>query len=176
MDAKRRSLLGLLLFNAVSAVGGGLALMLDWIPEQASWVRDTDFESNYFPGVILLAVVGGSSLIAAVATLKRSDGWELADPGVPLPPGDLPRDRCARRHLDPGSYGSVHRDVADAVAPRRSHGLMWPSPPFCIRLVTVTAGTSTHRATSAHPRTGQADPAQAPGSIPRRQHVERCTH
>lgn len=78
MDVKRRSLLGLLLFNAVSAVGGGLALMLDWIPEQASWVRDTDFESNYFPGVILLAVVGGSSLVAAVAMLKRSDGWQLA--------------------------------------------------------------------------------------------------
>lgn len=78
MDVKRRSLLGLLLFNAVSAVGGGLALMLEWIPEQASWVRDTDFESNYFPGVILLAVVGGSSLVAAVAMLKSSDGWQLA--------------------------------------------------------------------------------------------------
>jgi hypothetical protein len=78
MDAKRRSLLGLLVFNAVSAVGGGLALMMDWIPEQAPWVRNTDFESNYFPGVILLAVVGGSSLVAAVAMLKRIDGWQLA--------------------------------------------------------------------------------------------------
>lgn len=78
MDVKRRGLLGLLLFNTVSAVGGGLALMLDWIPEQAAWVRDTDFGSNYFPGVILLAVVGGSSLVAAVAMLKRSDGWQLA--------------------------------------------------------------------------------------------------
>ncbi|MDP2772309.1 MAG: hypothetical protein Q8O61_02035 [Nocardioides sp.] len=78
MTGRERSLLGLLLFNAVSAVGGGLALMVDWIPEQASWVRDTDFESNYFPGVILLAVVGGSSLVAAVALLKRSDGWQLA--------------------------------------------------------------------------------------------------
>jgi hypothetical protein len=52
--------------------------MTDWIPEQTSWVRDTDFPSNYFPGVILMAVVGGSSLIAAVALLKRSDGWQLA--------------------------------------------------------------------------------------------------
>ena len=78
MTGRERTLLGLLLFNAVSAVGGGLALMVDWIPEQASWVRDTDFESNYFPGVILMAVVGGSSLIAAVAMVKRSDGWQLA--------------------------------------------------------------------------------------------------
>jgi len=78
MSGRLKLLLGLLLFNGVSAVGGGLALMTDWIPEQPSWVRDTDFASNYFPGVILMAVVGGSSLIAAVALLKRSDGWQLA--------------------------------------------------------------------------------------------------
>jgi hypothetical protein len=71
-------LLALLLFNGVSAAVGGVALMTEWIPEQASWVRDTDFSSNYFPGVILMAVVGGSSLVAAVAMLKRSDGWQLA--------------------------------------------------------------------------------------------------
>ena len=78
MSGKSRALLGLLLFNGVSAAVGGLALMTDWIPEQTSWVRDTDFPSNYFPGVILMAVVGGSSLIAATALMKRSDGWELA--------------------------------------------------------------------------------------------------
>jgi hypothetical protein len=71
-------LLALLLFNGVSAAVGGVALMTEWIPEQASWVRDTDFSSNYFPGVILMAVVGGSSLVAAVAMRKRSDGWQLA--------------------------------------------------------------------------------------------------
>ena len=78
MDRKSKILLGLLLFNSLSAAGGGLALMSGWIPEQASWVRDTDFPSNYFPGVILMAVVGGSSLIAATALVKRSDGWQLA--------------------------------------------------------------------------------------------------
>jgi hypothetical protein len=78
MSRKSKILLGLLLFNGLSATVGGLALMTDWIPEQASWVRDTDFRSNYFPGVILMAVVGGSSLIAAAALVKRSDGWQLA--------------------------------------------------------------------------------------------------
>ena len=71
-------LLALLLFNGVSAAVGGVALMTDWIPEQASWVRDTDFSSNYFPGVILMAVVGGSSLIAAVAMARHVVGWQLA--------------------------------------------------------------------------------------------------
>lgn len=78
MRRKSKVLLGLLLFNGLSATAGGLALMTDWIPEQASWVRDTDFPSNYFPGVILMAVVGGSSLIAAGALVKRCDGWQLA--------------------------------------------------------------------------------------------------
>jgi hypothetical protein len=78
MNGKSKILLGLLLFNGFSAAVGGLALMTDWIPEQASWIRDTDFPSNYFPGVILMAVVGGSSLIAATALAKRSDSWQLA--------------------------------------------------------------------------------------------------
>ena len=78
MSRKSNVLLGLLLFNGLSATAGGLALMTDWIPEQASWVRDTDFPRNYFPGVILMAVVGGSSLIAATALAKRSPGWQLA--------------------------------------------------------------------------------------------------
>ncbi len=78
MNRKSKVLLGLLLFNGLSASVGGLALMTEWIPEQASWVRDTDFPSNYVPGVILMAVVGGSSLIAATALVKRIDGWQLA--------------------------------------------------------------------------------------------------
>lgn len=78
MNHRCKIVLGLLLFDGVSAVVGGLALMTDWIPEQASWVQHTDFPSNYFPGVILMAIVGGSSLISAAALLKRSDGWQLA--------------------------------------------------------------------------------------------------
>lgn len=78
MIRTRTILLGLLLFNGVTAVGGGLALMTGWIPAPASWVRDTDFTSSYFPGVILMAVVGGSSLVAAAALAKRTDGWQLA--------------------------------------------------------------------------------------------------
>jgi hypothetical protein len=69
---------GLLVFNGLTAVGGGLALMTELIPAQEAWIQSTDFPSLYFPGVILMAVVGGSSLIAAVAMMKRAVGWELA--------------------------------------------------------------------------------------------------
>jgi hypothetical protein len=71
-------LMGLLLFNAVSSVGGGIALMSEVIPEQREWVQHNDFPSLYFPGVILMAIVGGSAALAAVALVKRSPGWELA--------------------------------------------------------------------------------------------------
>jgi hypothetical protein len=37
MRRQTKVLLGLLLFNGLSATVGGLALMSDWIPEQASW-------------------------------------------------------------------------------------------------------------------------------------------
>jgi len=67
---------GLHLFNALSAIGGGIALIVGLI-DIPSWVAATGFPDLYFPGVILLAVVGGSSLIAALAAGKRVVGWEL---------------------------------------------------------------------------------------------------
>jgi hypothetical protein len=82
MTGTRNPLLSLLLFNGVSAVGGGVALMTDWIPEQTSWFRNNDFPSNYFPGVILFAVVGGSSLLAAIAMVKDTRGWQMVSLGA----------------------------------------------------------------------------------------------
>jgi hypothetical protein len=78
MGRTSKILLGLLLFNGVSSVGGGLALMTGLIPEQTQWVEHTDFPSLYFPGVVLMAVVGGSSVVAAIALVKRSHGWQLS--------------------------------------------------------------------------------------------------
>lgn len=78
MSVGNKALLGVQLFNGLSAFGGGLALMVGWIPEQQIWVEHTGFANNYFPGVILMAVVGGSALIASLATIKRVDGWHLS--------------------------------------------------------------------------------------------------
>ncbi|MDV7999881.1 hypothetical protein [Rhodococcus sp. IEGM 1408] len=78
MNTAGRILLGLLLFNAISAAGGGIALMTGLIPEQRSWIEHTDFSSLYLPGVILLALVGGSALFAATAMFKRSVGWQAS--------------------------------------------------------------------------------------------------
>lgn len=74
---RRRAVLGLQGFNAASAAGGGLALMLGVI-DVPEWVVGTGFPDLYFPGVILLALVGGSALVAALAAWKRTVGWQLA--------------------------------------------------------------------------------------------------
>ena len=68
----------MLLFNGISAVGGGFALMTEVIPRQASWIQHTDFGSLYLPGVILMAIVGGSSLLASLAMLRHAAGWQLS--------------------------------------------------------------------------------------------------
>ncbi|SDB91824.1 hypothetical protein GA0111570_108122 [Raineyella antarctica] len=69
--------LGLQLFNAISAIGGGIALMIGLI-DQPVWVTHTAFPDLYLPGVILFAIVGGSALVAALAMAKRVVGRELA--------------------------------------------------------------------------------------------------
>lgn len=78
MERTGKVLMGLLLFNSVSSIGGGIALMTGLIPEQSEWVEHTDFAGLYFPGVILMAVVGGSSAIAAVGMAKHSEGWQIS--------------------------------------------------------------------------------------------------
>ena len=77
MHKKRIQLTEVLTFNAVTAIVGGLTLMSGSF-KQSSWIAHTDFSSLYFPGVILFALVGGSSLLAALAVYKRVVGWQLA--------------------------------------------------------------------------------------------------
>lgn len=77
MSRNQMLLLFLLVFNSLSAIGGGIALMHGSI-KQPVWVHHTDFKSLYFPGVILLTLVGGSALLAALAMLRKISGWQLA--------------------------------------------------------------------------------------------------
>jgi len=76
---QRKILIGLLLFHAVTAMAGGIALMTNRTSMPNEYLTlFSDFPSFYFPGVILMAVVGGSALIAGIALWKRVVGAELA--------------------------------------------------------------------------------------------------
>lgn len=68
----RRTLLVADGLAAVTAVGGGLALLagLDEFPR--SWLRRTPFDGYRIPALLLSGVVGGSASLATLATLRSS--------------------------------------------------------------------------------------------------------
>lgn len=74
----RRIALGALIvvtaFNALSAVGGGLAVLATnglGMPE--SMLANGPFDSFLWPGIILLVVVGGTQLLATVLLVLRRE-------------------------------------------------------------------------------------------------------
>jgi hypothetical protein len=70
----RRALLVANGFVAVTAVGGGIAMLsgLDEFPR--SWLRGTPFRDYRIPAMLLAGVVGGSGAAATMATY-RSSRW-----------------------------------------------------------------------------------------------------
>ena len=75
MPATRRTVISLHLFNAVSAVGGGIALVAGGLAVPTVVLRHTPFESFVVPGIFLAVVIGGSATIGATALLVN---WRRA--------------------------------------------------------------------------------------------------
>lgn len=73
-----KALLGIHLFNGITAVAGGIGLMGGGVTMQPEWMTHTQFTSGYVPGVVLFAIVGGSALLAALGLHKRVEGAHLA--------------------------------------------------------------------------------------------------
>jgi hypothetical protein len=64
-----------LLFNALSAIGGGIGLVTGTLPVPTMLLQHTPFESFVIPGLFLGLVIGGSALAGAIALraqVKRS--------------------------------------------------------------------------------------------------------
>jgi len=75
MPAMRQTVVGLHLFNAVSAVGGGIALIVGGLGVPIDLLRHTPFESFVIPGIFLAVVIGGTALLGATALLAH---WRRA--------------------------------------------------------------------------------------------------
>jgi len=75
---KRKVLIGLLLFSAFASIAGGVYIILGKANLPVEWLAHTGFRDYYFAGVILMAIVGGSALIAAIANIKYLIGASLA--------------------------------------------------------------------------------------------------
>lgn len=71
MSGTARALIGISLFNAVSAFGGGIGLVTGTLPVPTSLLRRTPFDSYSVPGLFLAVVMGGSALLGALALLNH---------------------------------------------------------------------------------------------------------
>ena len=67
MTRPARTLIALSLFNAVSAIGGGIGLVTGTLPVPTSLLKLTPFDTYVVPGLFLAVVIGGSSLIGAIS-------------------------------------------------------------------------------------------------------------
>jgi hypothetical protein len=68
-----RVLVAVTLFQALSAVGGGIGMVAaDGLSMPKSLLADTPFSTFLVPGLILAAVVGGTQTVASVLLLRRS--------------------------------------------------------------------------------------------------------
>ncbi|WP_428263563.1 flavodoxin domain-containing protein [Haliangium sp.] len=79
----RRLLAGLCLFTGLTALAGGLELMMwhdgaAWLPPLDESLRHTPFVSFFVPGLLLLAVVGVSNLIGGSMAVRRHRWAEYA--------------------------------------------------------------------------------------------------
>ncbi|TAJ47291.1 MAG: hypothetical protein EPO52_12375 [Herbiconiux sp.] len=58
-------------FNALSALAGGIAILAGLLPLPPSMLEGSPFDSFFWPGVILLFVIGGSQTVSALLLLWR---------------------------------------------------------------------------------------------------------
>lgn len=65
-------LVGLLLFNGIGAVFGGIGLLTGSLAMPLDVLDGTPFDSYVVPAWILLVAVGGSSLLAAMLLIRRA--------------------------------------------------------------------------------------------------------
>lgn len=60
-------------FNALSALGGGVAVLGGWLAMPLLMIEGSPFGSYLIPGLVLLVVVGGTQLLAAVLLIARRE-------------------------------------------------------------------------------------------------------
>jgi len=71
---RRAALVVLNTFLGLTAVVGGLGLLLGWYePPPVELLRGSPFGSYAIPALFLLVVIGGGGLVAAVAVLRRHE-------------------------------------------------------------------------------------------------------
>lgn len=69
------AMVALQIFATLSAIAGGVALMVGAIELPAEWLDGSPFSSYTIPGAILALIVGGSQFVALWATSRQTE-WQ----------------------------------------------------------------------------------------------------
>ena len=73
-SATYRALIGLSVFSGLSAVGGGIGMVVaDGLSMPRSFLADSPFSTYLIPGLILCVVVGGPQILAAVLLIAKRE-------------------------------------------------------------------------------------------------------
>jgi hypothetical protein len=72
MPRTRKALIGISIFNAVSAIGGGASLVTGTLPVPEALLQHTPFSSYVIPGLFLGVIIGGSALAGSIALLAHA--------------------------------------------------------------------------------------------------------
>lgn len=78
---ERNSLIGLLAFGGISAIGGMLGLLTDTLGMEPDILTGTPFSGFVIPALILGIIVGGSQLVALYGVIRRT-GWGVTAAGI----------------------------------------------------------------------------------------------
>jgi len=65
-------------FDALTAIGGGVAMLVGADRFPLEWLHNTPFRDYTFPALVLAVVVGGSSLVAAASVVTSRKVGVLA--------------------------------------------------------------------------------------------------
>jgi len=76
--AIRYALGGLLVFGALNALGGSYYGLTGAVGVPTEWLEGSPFADYFVPSIILLVVVGGSFIVAAIAVFARLRSARLA--------------------------------------------------------------------------------------------------
>jgi hypothetical protein len=71
-------------FGALTAIAGGIALMVGEIQFPLAWLQGTPFSDYTIPGLVLFLVVGGGMLLAVATVFLQREGAVLISMAVGL--------------------------------------------------------------------------------------------
>lgn len=74
---RRKTLFVLLIFGGLTAVAGGIGLLMGGIPASPDWLQGSPFHDYTVPALSLMILVGGSMLLASATILTGREAGIL---------------------------------------------------------------------------------------------------